>query len=105
LDNRPERDPRARPRVSAIVTLVVVAVSTLTWLGFRDTPREQDPTKRSARAVAGLDISKSERCVRCHRVGGAGPDLSRGRINRDAQWIQAHVADPEMIASGLRPAP
>ena len=39
LDSRPERDPRARPRVSAVVTLIVVAVSTLTWLGFRDKPR------------------------------------------------------------------
>jgi ubiquinol-cytochrome c reductase cytochrome b subunit len=105
LDRRPERDPRARPRVSAVVTLVVVAVSTLTWLGFRDTPVEQDPANWSPRAVAGLDIATSQRCVRCHAPGGAGPDLGRGRINRDVQWIQTHVADPDMIAGGLRTPP
>src|SRR5256885_5278090 len=38
FDPEPERNPRARPRVSAIVTLVVMAVSTLTWLGFPRTP-------------------------------------------------------------------
>jgi len=105
LDRRPERDPRARPRVSAVVTLVIVAVSTLTWLGFRDKPKEADPEKWGPRAVAGEDIAKEERCTRCHAPNGAGPDLSRGRIARDDQWITAHVADPEMIAAGLRPPP
>jgi ubiquinol-cytochrome c reductase cytochrome b subunit len=105
LDNRPERDPRARPRVSAIVTLVVVGVSTLTWLGFRDTPVERDLTIWSPRAVAGLDIASSQKCIRCHSTGGSGPDLARGRINRDQQWIGGHVADPDMIAPGLRPPP
>jgi ubiquinol-cytochrome c reductase cytochrome b subunit len=105
LDHRPERDPRARPRVSAVVTLVVVAVSTLTWLGFRDTPKETNPSKWSARAIAGLDLATSDRCTSCHTPGGAGPDLMRGRINRDEQWITGHVSDPEMIAPGLRPPP
>jgi ubiquinol-cytochrome c reductase cytochrome b subunit len=105
LDNRPERDPRARPRVSAVVTLVVVAVSTLTWLGFRDTPVERDPSLWNMRAVAGLDIATSSRCTSCHTAGGSGPDLTRGRINRDEQWIAGHVSDPQMIAPGLRPAP
>ena len=29
----------------------------------------------------------------------------RGRISRDDQWISGHVADPDMIAPGLRPPP
>src|SRR5439155_22011930 len=33
------------------------------------------------------------------------PDLSRGRINRDDEWILQHVQDPEMIAPGLRTPP
>jgi ubiquinol-cytochrome c reductase cytochrome b subunit len=105
LDNRPERDPRARPRVSAVVTLIAVAVSTLTWLGFRDAPAEKDPAHWSARAIAGREIAASPTCAACHTPEGAAPDLSRGRIARDDQWIQAHVADPEMIAPGMRPAP
>jgi mono/diheme cytochrome c family protein len=105
LDHHPDRHPRARPRVSAVVTLVVVAVSTLTWLGFRDTPKEVDPSVWSPRAIAGQDLVKDERCTSCHTPGGAGPDLMRGRISRDDQWITGHVADPEMIAPGLRPAP
>jgi ubiquinol-cytochrome c reductase cytochrome b subunit len=105
LDRHPERDPRARPRVSAVVTLIVVAVSTLTWLGFRDKPKDTDPAVWSPRAIAGLDIARDDRCTRCHTSGGAGPDLMRGRISRDNQWITGHVADPEMIAPGLRPPP
>jgi ubiquinol-cytochrome c reductase cytochrome b subunit len=105
LDNRPERDPRARPRVSAIVTLIAVAASTLTWLGFRDAPKDKDASLWNPRAVAGLDIAASEKCTRCHTTGGSGPDLTRGRVSRDDQWIAAHVSDPEMIAAGLRPVP
>jgi ubiquinol-cytochrome c reductase cytochrome b subunit len=105
IDRQPERDPRARPRVSAIVTLVVVAVSTLTWLGFRDTPAETNEAIWGPRAVAGLDIALSARCTRCHTSGGAGPDLSRGRISRDDEWILDHVQDPDMIAAGLREPP
>jgi ubiquinol-cytochrome c reductase cytochrome b subunit len=105
FDPEPERDPRARPRVSAIVTLVVVAVSTLTWLGFRDTPKEQNLEAWEPRAIAGQDLVSSDKCTRCHAAGGAGPDLARGRINRDDQWILGHLADPDMIAPGLRPLP
>src|SRR5207253_2079761 len=45
------------------------------------------------------------KCAACHTTGGAGPDLARGRVNRDDQWILQHVQDPEMIASGLRQPP
>jgi ubiquinol-cytochrome c reductase cytochrome b subunit len=105
FDPAPDRDPRARPRVSAVVTLVVVAVSTLTWLGFRDTPSEKNEAVWGARAIAGQDIASRDTCTRCHAPGGAGPDLARGRINRDDQWIQGHVIDPDMIAAGLRQPP
>jgi ubiquinol-cytochrome c reductase cytochrome b subunit len=105
FDPEPERDPRARPRVSAIVTLVVMAVSTLTWLGFRDTPKERNEALWEPRAIAGLDLASSARCTACHVSGGAGPDLNRGRIARDDQWIQGHLSDPAMIAAGLRPPP
>ena len=105
LDRKPERSPGARPRVSAIVTLVVVGVGTLTWLGFRDEPKTSAESVWSPRAVAGADIASTDKCVRCHSSGGSGPDLTRGRIGRDDQWILDHVADPEMIAAGLRPPP
>jgi ubiquinol-cytochrome c reductase cytochrome b subunit len=105
FDPEPDRDPRARPRVSAVVTLVVVAVSTLTWLGFRDTPIGKTEAAWEPRSIAGQDIVAGEKCTRCHAPGGAGPDLARGRINHDDQWIRGHVTDPDMIAAGLREPP
>ena len=104
LDWRPERNPRARPRVSALATLTVAAIVTLTWLGVRDAPVSSE-TDWGPRDVAGSDIAASGKCTRCHTADGAGPDLMRGTIARDDQWILGHLADPEMIAPGLRPPP
>lgn len=105
MSHAPPGPAPLRPRVSPIVTLIAVAASTLTWLGFRDTPKEKDAALWSPRAVAGQDIASSEKCTRCHAPGGAGPDLTRGRVSRDDQWIASHLADPDMIAAELRPAP
>jgi ubiquinol-cytochrome c reductase cytochrome b subunit len=105
LDPEPDRNPRARPRLSAVVAVTVVSVGTLTWLGFRDTPPEKAEAIWGARAIAGRDLAAGEQCARCHTAGGPGPDLARGRVNRDDGWIQEHVSDPEMIAAGLRPPP
>lgn len=88
-----------------VVTLIALAASTLTWPAVRDTPKEQDAASWNLRAVAGQDIASSETCTRCHSTSGAGPDLARGRVSRDDQWIASHLADPEMIAADLRPAP
>jgi len=105
LDRKPERHPGARPRVSAIVTLVVFSVATLTWLGFRDKPRSIDQ-QWGPRAIAGAEIARSETCTRCHTENGAGMVLAPGKhFTHTDDWIMAHVGDPEMIAPGLRPPP
>jgi len=105
LDRKPERNPGARPRVSAIVTLIVISVATLTWLGFRDKPRAIDQAW-GPRAVAGADVATSAKCTTCHVDGGAAAVLKPGRhFERADDWIMAHVADPEVIAPGVRPAP
>jgi nitric oxide reductase subunit C len=87
-------------RMPAIVTLVAVAMSSLTWFGFRDMPQEKDSAPWNPRAVAGQDIASSSRCTGCHSTGGAGPDLTSGRISRDDEWIASHLTDPGMIAPG-----
>jgi ubiquinol-cytochrome c reductase cytochrome b subunit len=105
LDRRPERHPLRRGVVTGISGALVAGALTLTTLGLRDAPRNEAADAWGPRAIAGHDIATSERCTRCHTPNGVGPDLTRRQILRDDQWIAGHVADPEMIAPGLRPPP
>lgn len=105
LDRGPRRHPRERRVVTAVAVVLAAGVAALTSLGLRDLPDNGPAEAWSPRAIAGRDIAAGERCTRCHAPEGAGPDLARGRIARDDQWIAGHLADPEVIAPGLRPAP
>ncbi|MHB8533525.1 MAG: cytochrome b N-terminal domain-containing protein [Solirubrobacteraceae bacterium] len=105
LDRGDERHPLRRGVISGIAVAVVAAALVLTGLGLRDHPHNADTAVWTPRAIAGLDLASTEKCTRCHSAGGAGPDLTRGRITRDDRWIEGHVADPEMIAPGLRKPP
>jgi ubiquinol-cytochrome c reductase cytochrome b subunit len=105
LDRRPERHPFRRGLVTGAAGFLVVGALTLTTLGLRDTPNNTAEMTWGTRAIAGRDIAAGERCTRCHTPNGAGPDLTRGKIVRDDHWIEAHVADPEMLVPGSRPAP
>ncbi len=105
IDRRPERHPRKRPLVIAATGAGVIAVATLMVLGLRDDTATARPNAWSVRALAGRDIASSEQCARCHGTDAPGPPLTRARASRDDQWVVEHVADPEVIAAGLRPVP
>jgi mono/diheme cytochrome c family protein len=53
-----------------------------------------------------LMIANDQRCARCHNDTSAvaGPIVA-GAIRQPDNWIATHIADPEMIAPGIRPAP
>ncbi len=105
LDRGRSRHPAERKLVTGFAAFAVIGALTLTALGLRDAPRSDNALAWGARALGGYDIATSGQCARCHQPGGAGPDLSRGKVVRDDVWIQSHLADPEMIAPGMRPAP
>ena len=103
------RTRQARQRLTVLLPFVagLAAAVTLTVLGARDTP---------ATAVAGgawnlreiggwSSIQTEERCIRCHRTDGVAPPVEPGRIGKPADWLEMHVADPIVLAPGLREAP
>lgn len=85
--------------------LLGVGVTTLTVLGLRDTPAYDDPGHFGPRAIAGMQLAQSTSCTRCHTPGSAASPIAETRITRDPEWLVGHVADPEVIAPGIRPAP
>jgi nitric oxide reductase subunit C len=56
-------------------------------------------------ALAGEQFAQDVRCQQCHRRGGVATAVADIRPRRDLEWVAGHLADPEVIAPGLRPAP
>ena len=105
LDRRADRHPLKRPLVIAAFALVGAAVVSLTYLGFKDSPSHGDPANWGTLALAGREFAQDQRCETCHRIGGAANPMADMRVKRDAEWLRAHVADPEIIAPGTRKPP
>jgi ubiquinol-cytochrome c reductase cytochrome b subunit len=105
LDSRADRHPMKRPLVTGGFAVIGGAIIVLTYLGYQDTPAHEDPTRWTPLAIAGRDLSEHERCVSCHRPGGAGNPIAETRARRDPEWLLSHVRDPEVIAPGLRQPP
>jgi ubiquinol-cytochrome c reductase cytochrome b subunit len=105
LDRRPDRHPLKRPLITGGFAAVGLAIAALTWLGLQDAPAYADPDDWGPVAIAGRELTADERCVQCHRVGGAANVLTATRLRRDPEWLLSHVQDPEIIAPGLRQAP
>lgn len=105
LDRGPQRHPRQRPLVAAAFVLLGAAVVTLTYLGLKDSPAHADPGNWGVMALAGREFVEDERCVSCHRIGGAANPIADTRLRRDPDWLLAHIADPELIAPGTRKPP
>ena len=105
LDRRPDRHPLKRPLVVAAFALLGAAVVSLTYLGFKDSPAHADPSHWGTLALAGREFAQDQRCETCHRIGGAANPMADMRLKRDAEWLRAHVADPEVIAPGTRKPP
>jgi ubiquinol-cytochrome c reductase cytochrome b subunit len=105
LDRSVDRSTRARRPLLITGGIVALGVVTLTVLGWRDSPASADPARWPPSALAGRALAADERCSRCHAPGGVGPDLMSARFVHDEQWVTSHVADPEMIAAGIRKPP
>lgn len=105
LDRRPDRHPVKRPLVVAGFVVLGTAIVALTYLGLRDSPAHADPSQWGPLALAGREFVKDQRCVSCHRIGGAANPMADTRLRRDAEWLLSHVADPQVIAPGIRKPP
>ena len=105
LDRSSDRHPLKRPAITGGFGVVGVAVVALTWLGLRDSPAHADPDDWGPIAIAGRELAEDQRCVTCHRPGGAASELETTRLRRDPEWLLHHVQDPEIIAPGLRQPP
>ena len=106
IDRGPERDPRRRPAIIALVVAGVIGISTLTTLGWRDRPAEGAIADTwTLREVGGHVLARSAGCARCHGSDAIADPLEAAMSSRGAEWIAGHVGDPEMIAPGLRQPP
>jgi ubiquinol-cytochrome c reductase cytochrome b subunit len=103
LDSRADRHPLKRPLVTGGFAVIGAGIIVLTYLGYKDTPAHAEPTRWTPLAIAGREIAQNERCVSCHRPGGAGNPIAETRVRRDPEWLMSHVRDPEVIAPGIRP--
>ena len=103
IDRGPFRDPRKRLAVMSAVAVGVVAVVTLTALGWRDRPANAAAGDRwTLREIGGRMFVERGSCARCHSPSGVADPLEGLTSSRGAEWIEGHVIDPEMIAPGLR---
>jgi ubiquinol-cytochrome c reductase cytochrome b subunit len=105
LDRRPERHPARRPLVMVACGVLAVAAGALTYLGLKDSPPHTPPDRFTPLAIAGAEFAADQRCAVCHRTGGAANPVSETRLTKDADWVIAHMADPEIITPGSRKAP
>jgi ubiquinol-cytochrome c reductase cytochrome b subunit len=103
LDSRADRHPLKRPLVTGGFALIGLGIIVLTYLGYKDTPAHADPSRWTPLAIAGREIAQDQRCIGCHRQGGAANPITETRARRDPEWLLAHVRDPEVIAPGIRP--
>jgi ubiquinol-cytochrome c reductase cytochrome b subunit len=104
LDRGSTRHWRERRAILLAFGLLSAGIVLLTTYGSRDTVARPGPAW-TIRELAGAALIQSDRCARCHSDTGIAAPIEAGRIGRPADWLAGHIADPEMIAPGLRPAP
>jgi ubiquinol-cytochrome c reductase cytochrome b subunit len=104
LDRSRERSPLARPLVMIGTVAALCVVVVLTALGWRDRPMNAG-AEWSLREIGGRGLVAAASCAKCHSDSGVADPLERIALTRGAEWIGAHIADPEIIAPGLREPP
>ena len=108
LDRSPERRPLSRGRrlYSAGMAVLGLGVTALTLLGMADRPAGRDPGDWGLLPIAGMQVATADdsSCGRCHEAGGPAAPLSMTRLTKDEEWLLSHMADPLVIAPGVRPA-
>lgn len=113
LDRGNGRHPfRGSRRVFTAVMLALgIGVIALTAIGMADRPPHKDRNDWGLLPIAGMEIATGEAntCVRCHENGGPAAPLAITHLTRDNEWLLSHMADPVVIAPGVRgddaPAP
>jgi len=105
IDRGRTRQARQRLAVLLPFTAGLALVTTLTAMGALDKPA-RNAVAWNIREIGGAALAtSSERCTRCHRPDGIAAPVEAGRIGQPANWLEMHVADPEVIAPGVREAP
>lgn len=106
IDRGPHREPRKRPVIMSGVVAGVVALVVLTTLGWRDRPANAGTVRGewTLRETAGQVWVGQANCARCHVDEGVADPLGANPVSRPPDWLVSHVADPEVIAPGVRPA-
>ncbi len=106
LDRSRTREWRGRRVLLTLFAAGLAGVGTLTLLGAKDRPPTTAAAGWNIREVAGASlIASGDRCTTCHKTDGIAAPIEAGRFARPPDWIATHVADPQMIAPGLRDAP
>ncbi len=104
LDRGRTRAFADRRPVLVVFMLFVAVVATLTTIGAMDQPARQGDAWNH-KEIAGVTLMATDRCARCHKPDGVAAPIEGGRISRPQDWLVGHVADPDMIAPGLRDTP
>src|SRR5262249_4720244 len=105
IDRGGLREWRHRRAILGTFAAGIVAMIALTVLGARDHP-STGGAGWNIREIAGMGlIQTDQRCTKCHSTNGVAGPLEAGQISHTDDWLAAHIADPEMIAPGLREAP
>jgi ubiquinol-cytochrome c reductase cytochrome b subunit len=105
LDRGAVRDPRRRPFAVGAFLVGLAAVAALTALGWRDRPQQASASGWTVREIGGRTLAQRAGCDSCHTATGMADPLANLAAARPVDWIAGHVADPEMIAPGLREPP
>ena len=105
LDRRPERRPSKRPVVGAAFAALAIGMASLAYLAVKDARAEAPSAHQGLVALAGQALVQGSQCQQCHRPGGAASAIANLRPRRDPEWLAGHLADPEVIAPGVRPVP
>ena len=106
IDRGPERDPRRRPLVMALVAVGLAGrrrVDDARMARSAD-DRQRAISGRSARS-AGARLPATAAARSATPTPGWPIRSSRWRCRAGAEWVSGHVIDPEMIAPGLREPP
>ncbi len=106
IDRGPDRDPRRRRLVMSVVLAGLASVVALTALGWRDRPISAASSDAwGLREIGGRTFAERLKCARCHAETGIADPLEGAPSTRGPEWVAGHIADPEIIAPGLREPP
>ncbi len=107
LDRGVSRRWRDRRVVLTAFAGGLVALVTLTTLGALDKQATAPAGMWTLQEQAGaMMITEGPRCARCHSAeANIAAPIRAGAIRQSENWLAAHVADPEMIAAGIRQPP